>query len=876
MRCLLVSLCAVSALLMESSSPLKKGSGVVSSAQTNRKYGGRNDSRPHFLAVGEPKVDIAQSGKAATVIVEVKGKNAYATAFCVHATGLFLTTEGIATALDQSGGGKLHLVLNPGLKSQQSVPATVIRRDKGLKVALLRAEGQKSMPALSLGTDDQLTELVEIYSFGYTFDTSPPMPERTGYPTINVNARTVTSLEHKDGSLYRVQLNAALPFSNYAGPLLDKSGKLVGMGLPYDPERFLPVSRLAKFVTRPELKVTMPDLTMGNLHEALLFQAQAESVIPSPKPVTVELLLGEAGKERAHPMELVKGVYQVKAVPVPAPKEAPRLRVTVGYADAVVNGTMADTKFKIGDKGLSLRAVRFLEVQAKPRSFLNFKLDPQPRAILHSGAIVTGKLTGLGAVPVRVGEQTVNLDFGKAVDVRLETALEIAAVPYTLVVRQDGKELHRISDKLAVRGGTFGAEPPRPKITPPPMEKDHVIVNLPSPLTDVAVGGGGRYLIMYLPKLRKLAVFDASQARIVHYLPVAEDQVKFSAGLEKLVVAYPVSKMVQRFDLATFERELSEPFELKFPLSSITLGSSSKGPVLVAGGTGGSSNWDMEFLDLQTLKPLGLKKLGPGYKQMAIQPQTQVRASADGAVFSLWRGSGFHTFLVSDQDVYNYFDYASIAPIRPGPDGSVLFTGKGLITNQGKPVGAGRNEGYYTFPAHHGSFYLAFKRGTKNTLAVHLVGETEPILRLPAVDFGLAFDTKRPGDLLADKRLHLIPDARLLVMIPLNEDRLLLYRVDADMALERTGVNYLMVTAPPPLLAKKGHVYKHQLMARSNKSGLRYRLENGPTGMDVSPSGFIRWPVPPELGTADHPVVVSIRNDAGHERFYSFVVTLRD
>jgi hypothetical protein len=39
----------------------------------------------------------------------------------------------------------------------------------------------------------------------------------------------------------------------------------------------------------------------------------------------------------------------------------------------------------------------------------------------------------------------------------------------------------------------------------------------------MCVGGGGRYLVAHLPKLRKLAVFDICEAKISHYISVDDD-----------------------------------------------------------------------------------------------------------------------------------------------------------------------------------------------------------------------------------------------------------------------------------------------------------------------------------------------------------------
>src|SRR5262249_41383010 len=68
---------------------------------------------------------------------------------------------------------------------------------------------------------------------------------------------------------------------------------------------------------------------------------------------------------------------------------------------------------------------------------------------------------------------------------------------------------------------------PSPVVRPPQLSADKVVKKLSSPIADVAVGGGGRYLVLYLPQEHKLAVFDVSEAKITGFVPMPGDNVKF-------------------------------------------------------------------------------------------------------------------------------------------------------------------------------------------------------------------------------------------------------------------------------------------------------------------------------------------------------------
>jgi hypothetical protein len=66
-------------------------------------------------------------------------------------------------------------------------------------------------------------------------------------------------------------------------------------------------------------------------------------------------------------------------------------------------------------------------------------------------------------------------------------------------------------------------------------------------IADVAVGGGGRYLILYRPTAQVLDVFDVNVARVVGHIPVSETRVHFAAGQSCVVVVLPRAKTIERW-----------------------------------------------------------------------------------------------------------------------------------------------------------------------------------------------------------------------------------------------------------------------------------------------------------------------------------------
>src|SRR5207248_2693325 len=105
---------------------------------------------------------------------------------------------------------------------------------------------------------------------------------------------------------------------------------------------------------------------------------------------------------------------------------------------------------------------------------------------------------------------------------------------------------------------------------------------------------------------------------------------KFAVGLDKVVVALPAKRRIQRWNLLTGVKEQTASLVLEQPLALAAMGSASRGPILIGAGAGKDS--ELAFLDVHTLKPLPYQRTGAW--QIPIDPNLQVRASADGSVFA--------------------------------------------------------------------------------------------------------------------------------------------------------------------------------------------------------------------------------------------------
>ena len=416
--------------------------------------------------------------------------------------------------------------------------------------------------------------------------------------------------------------------------------------------------------------------------------------------------------------------------------------------------------------------------------------------------------------------------------------------------------------------GTFNHQPDSldEHVKPAPLRTDRDIVNLPSPVQKTCVGGGGRYLILHLPRQRTLAVFDSNRAKIVKYLPLSEESIYFTAGLEKLFVALPANNVLQRWSLKTFEREAAVPSPV--PVKGLAMGSTTLEPLIVQS----ADDAELVFLDPETFKKSDYRVAHERNIGRGFHPASELRVSANGQVTT-----GSAVFVRAGR---NYHLSPATGDSLPSPDGRVLYGHEQFYTAEGRPLGPAfraHRQRFWFIPAVHGPYALFYKQEgeqPKVRLGLYVQGETRLLAAMPEVD-GLneLVDWHSGVSMPIEQHLFLIPDAELLVFIPASSDRLVLYRVNIEQLLERADVDYLYVKSVPPPNFTPGKEYRYQLTVRSRTGGVKFRLDSGPEKMRLSQRGLQTWKVPLDFTAKEVDVIVTLTDRSGQERFHTFTAT---
>ena len=424
--------------------------------------------------------------------------------------------------------------------------------------------------------------------------------------------------------------------------------------------------------------------------------------------------------------------------------------------------------------------------------------------------------------------------------------------------------------------GVAHLRPPRlPAIVPPHLAEQKTTLKLPAAAHASAVGGGGRYLIFHLKEVRKLAIFDANLAKIVHFVPLASDDIAFAAGADKLIIVQRDKRLIHRWSLETFERELTRPVMSEHPLATVALGSGSNGPIFI--GQGDFYNNGRLFLDLDTLEPAAIdcaqdRWRGSGGKDCV------VRASANGRVLTVWRlgtsPSGLQDVVIGDTAAVVRYEHDSVGDILPSPDGRLLYTGAGIFTRELKPYS--KTEPLRGgIPAVHGDLYLRPLPEDRNgDVAVHIAGDTRPVVTIPGV---LPMPPQPPAndrtpEAIGMLQYYLIPGAQMLVTLPWSNDRLEVHRFNLDEAMAKSGVDFLLIMSQPPMTAERGAVYSYAIDVKSKRGGVKYQLASAPAGMRVTADGTITWPVPGDEAASQASVIIAVSDATGQEVFQNFSI----
>ena len=716
-------------------------------------------------------------GKQATAYVETESGSG--SAFCIASNGYFVTNAHVVGA-----SSTVKIVLNAGEKTQRVMIARVIRSDRTRDLAILKTGEPVPVPVLTLGDVSGLYETEPLATFGFPFGTDLAEGKEQ-YPVMTISTGKITALRREKGDLQDIQFDASVNPGNSGGPVLDESGRVIGIveaGIPGAALNFaIPVEKLRAMLSEPDIVFTPPRITADHLHRPAKFRIEVSDYSGRTLGFTVSLTLtqdnGTSQTFGAQPDGA--GMFVVSAVPVPDLQTSVVTPPTIRY-----RVTVTDARQKVAEAAGTLT----VETTLRPAAALPPHINP----------------------------------------------MEATAPGVTL-----------------------------PAIHPPQIP-DKSIIDLPAQIDDVAVGGGGRYLVLSMKSLQKIAVFDCNIGRIVHYISVESSDYHFAAGARVLVIVLDDRKTIERWDLERFTRTLvvSEPAWAS--VREMRMGSGSNGPV-VLGLSDGSTKW----INAVTLTPYEPNTQGSPYGWGGTdQFPFTFRLSADGTVMVGWmEGLSPRTVVTAVfQGNHTIFHAASVDGYvgryyTPGSDDTLIYTSAGIDTLTMDPLNPEEFGHTACLPVQGGSFFLT---SDGPSFALYTSTDKRLLLTLPELE------ELRGHSWNIEKQIYLVPAANLLITIPSARDQVVVRRFDLVTQLNRMAVDYLFVSSVPPAAYRPGESYVYQLDVRSRHGGVRYALDSGPSGMTLSKTGRLLWAVPRGYTNSEEHIIIRITDASGQEIYHTF------
>lgn len=331
--------------------------------------------------------------------------------------------------------------------------------------------------------------------------------------------------------------------------------------------------------------------------------------------------------------------------------------------------------------------------------------------------------------------------------------------------------------------------PPAPApVAIAPLQLDEPTdIDIPAPVARVAVGGGGRFLVLDLPTANTVAIFDCSEARVRHELKF-DETVHLAAGMTKLLVLVPRTGQLHRYDLMTGTREATQPFAAE-RVFGFAMGSASDGPALLMYEDSG------RFIDVEKLATVHTFS-GTSRRDFAnwCNYKPSCWASADGRVFGLTRTreispTGIVGLVLTEDRLTSHYLHSHAYFVCPSPDGKYLFaSGCGALTAETRTTpdviesraSSHHEQARFLVPAVHGPYYLDIATRPKQPakVTVYRYGRAAPLGGVEVAGLPPSSETRRA--LTTDRTVFFVPQAKLLVAIPESGAVLRLFPFDPD------------------------------------------------------------------------------------------------
>jgi len=399
--------------------------------------------------------EIVQKAKQATALVQVDDGDggSEGSAFCVDASGLFITNAHVVEPLEV--GGKLTLILRSGEKDQKIITAHVVGLDNDADLAILQVDLPIKLTPLTLGVTDDLIETMPVVAFGYPFGTDLAL-KQGDYPSITVSTGHITALRKLKGALHAIQLDASLNPGNSGGPILNDKGEVIAIvqeGIPGSGiNSAIPITDLKTLLAQAQILFIPPTQILEHLRDPQEFRIQLLTPPADAAAVTVDLTLSADAKDHRAFRAVSKDgrTFTVNALLLPVRTAPAPLQLTIRSRKVEIVGTVPDQNIRVGDVVVPLSKVRRITI------------GPPSKVILSEGRVLSGILTGLRSVIVDLNGEQTSLNLSQADTVEVTPPSLPTTVDFHITAKQGGKTFGDVQGKIDLQNQDVTLAPKSP------------------------------------------------------------------------------------------------------------------------------------------------------------------------------------------------------------------------------------------------------------------------------------------------------------------------------------------------------------------------------------------------------------------------------
>ena len=460
--------------------------------------------------------------------------------------------------------------------------------------------------------------------------------------------------------------------------------------------------------------------------------------------------------------------------------------------------------------------------------------------------------------------------------------VQLAAGPVKLAIRP--VELH--GTLMSLKSVTLTPASDRPVGANPATGTDaaaqsKTVIELGGEADEACAGGAGRYLIFHPKNAQQLVVVDVVAGKLLNPIPTP-GEFRFAAGRDKLLLVLNGQHILQRWDLKTQTREQTALIEGDEPVKIAAMGEAGGGPLALWSGK------KVELYDVRTLKPLKVSG-----SELEFSGHVHLVPSADGLTFAAfgWTTGPIQLLRLSNLTATSavctqseskaWITYNAAWGI-PGPEGSLL------VAHDAEPnvfvMGTAEQDtrafkGAALYPTEDPRFLALLrpveKKKSGSLVSLVAANDLRVLCTVPDVEpvTGGTISTFK-GRLGFLPRVNYLPAEKRLIVIPDSNDRVVVRPFDLDQALKSTAADYLFVISRPTTRLKPGEQLSYQVEALSKSGSLRYKLEQGPPGMAISPGGLLTWQAAASQKDAKIGVILAVSDSSGQEVNQAFEIEL--